>query len=82
MLQRFLAGVLPFAQALGGPGLALLAFLDSSFLSFPEVTDALIVVGGAVIKNVGTPMSFNRVTVLGASLVCNVLNTVWPVSEA
>jgi membrane protein YqaA with SNARE-associated domain len=44
MLQRFLAGVLPFAQALGGPGLALLAFLDSSFLSFPEVTDALIVV--------------------------------------
>lgn len=44
MLQRFLAGILPYAQALGGPGLALLAFLDSSFLSFPEVTDALIVV--------------------------------------
>lgn len=44
MLQRFLAGILPVAQALGGPGLALLAFLDSSFLSFPEVTDALIVV--------------------------------------
>jgi membrane protein YqaA with SNARE-associated domain len=33
-----------FAQSLGGPGLFLLAFLDSSFLSFPEVCDFLIVV--------------------------------------
>jgi len=35
-----------------------------------------------VIKNVGTPISFIRVIVLGASLVCSVLNTVWPVNEA
>lgn len=32
-----------FAQSLGGPGLFLIAFLDSSFLSFPEVNDLLIV---------------------------------------
>ena len=32
-----------FALALGGPGLFLIAFLDSSFLSFPEVNDLLIV---------------------------------------
>ena len=32
-----------FALALGGPGLFLIAFLDSSFLSFPEVVDLLIV---------------------------------------
>ena len=32
-----------FALSLGGPGLFLIAFLDSSFLSFPEVTDLLIV---------------------------------------
>jgi membrane protein YqaA with SNARE-associated domain len=32
-----------FALGLGGPGLALLAFLDSSFLSFPEANDVLIV---------------------------------------
>lgn len=30
------------AEALGGPGLFLLAFLDSSFLSFPEVVDVLM----------------------------------------
>jgi membrane protein YqaA with SNARE-associated domain len=32
-----------FALSLGGPGLFILAFLDSSFLSFPEVCDFLIV---------------------------------------
>ena len=32
-----------FALSLGGPGLFLIAFLDSSFLSFPEVNDLLIV---------------------------------------
>ena len=36
----------------------------------------------AVSKNGGTPMSRSRVIVLGASLVCSVLNTMWPVSEA
>jgi LPXTG-motif cell wall-anchored protein len=32
-----------FATSLGGPGLFIIAFLDSSFLSFPEVNDLLIV---------------------------------------
>lgn len=32
-----------FALAWGGPGLLLIGFLDSSFLSFPEVNDLLIV---------------------------------------
>ena len=32
-----------FAISLGGPGLFLIAFLDSSFLSFPEVNDLLII---------------------------------------
>ena len=36
----------------------------------------------AVIKNGGTPMSRRRVIVLGASLVCSVLKTMCPVSEA
>ncbi len=47
-MQRFLhwlaSTILPVAQTLGGPGVALIAFLDSSFLTFPEVSDALIVV--------------------------------------
>ncbi len=32
-----------FALSLGGPGLFIIAFLDSSFLSFPEVNDLLII---------------------------------------
>jgi membrane protein YqaA with SNARE-associated domain len=39
----------PFAAQLGAPGLALVAFFDSSFLSLPEVADALLVL--AVIHN-------------------------------
>lgn len=34
----------PFAARLGAPGLALVAFFDSSFLSLPEVADALLVI--------------------------------------
>lgn len=42
-MRRFLDWVQGFALSLGGPGLFLIAFLDSSLLSFPEVTDLLIV---------------------------------------
>lgn len=48
MLQRFFhwfsQSILPFVQTLGGTGIFIVALLDSSFLTFPEVTDALIVV--------------------------------------
>jgi membrane protein YqaA with SNARE-associated domain len=42
-MQRVVDWVKGFALALGGPGLFLIAFLDSSFLSFPEVVDLLII---------------------------------------
>ena len=42
-MKRVAAWAQGFAESLGGPGLFLIAFLDSSFLSFPEVTDLLIV---------------------------------------
>jgi membrane protein YqaA with SNARE-associated domain len=42
-MHRLLAWIQGFAESLGGPGLFIIAFLDSSFLSFPEVCDALIV---------------------------------------
>ena len=38
-----MAWILPLAERLGAPGLAIIAFLDSSFLSLPQVGDALIV---------------------------------------
>jgi membrane protein DedA with SNARE-associated domain len=43
-MERLVSWVQGFALALGGPGLFLIALLDSSFLSFPEVVDLLIVV--------------------------------------
>ena len=42
-MRRLLAWIQGFAESLGGPGLFFIAFFDSSFLSFPEVCDALIV---------------------------------------
>jgi membrane protein YqaA with SNARE-associated domain len=42
-MTRLVEWVKGFALAWGGPGLFLIGFLDSSFLSFPEVNDLLIV---------------------------------------
>src|SRR5688572_28847503 len=42
-MAGFLAWVQERAVTLGGPGLFVISFLDSSFLSFPQVTDVLIV---------------------------------------
>lgn len=42
-MHRLVSWVQGFAESLGGPGLFIIAFLDSSFLSFPEVCDALVV---------------------------------------
>jgi membrane protein YqaA with SNARE-associated domain len=43
-MHRLVERIEVFALALGGPGLFLIAFLDSSFLSFPEVVDLVIVI--------------------------------------
>jgi membrane protein YqaA with SNARE-associated domain len=42
MLHRFVESIQPYAASLGGPGLLLIAFLDSSFLTFPDVPDLLL----------------------------------------
>jgi membrane protein YqaA with SNARE-associated domain len=42
-MAGFVEWIKDFAVSLGGPGLFVIAFLDSSFLSFPEVNDLLIV---------------------------------------
>jgi membrane protein YqaA with SNARE-associated domain len=42
-LARVSDGIVALAERLGAGGLALVAFLDSSFLSLPQVTDALTV---------------------------------------
>lgn len=42
-MRNLLAWFLDFARAIGGPGLFLVAFLDSSILSLPEINDLLII---------------------------------------
>ena len=43
-MKSLLNWIYSFATAIGGPGLFLIAALDSSFLSFPQANDLLIVV--------------------------------------
>jgi membrane protein YqaA with SNARE-associated domain len=42
-MGRFVDRIQAFALALGGPGLFIIAFLDSSFLSLPEINDILLI---------------------------------------
>lgn len=41
-MKTVVAWIQAFASAIGGPGLFIIAFLDSSFLSFPQVADLLV----------------------------------------
>lgn len=43
-MKSLLNWIYAFATAIGGPGLFLIAYLDSSFLSFPQANDLLIIV--------------------------------------
>ena len=43
-MSEFVGRIRTLALALGGPGLFLVAFLDSSFLPLPGITDVLLVV--------------------------------------
>ena len=42
-MKSFIAWLQAFALGIGGPGLLLVAFLDSSFLTLPQVPDLLLV---------------------------------------
>jgi membrane protein YqaA with SNARE-associated domain len=70
-MQRLVESIGAFAASLGAPGLVLVAFLDSSFLSLPEVTDILIVV--LVIKRPELWISQALFATLGSVLGCYAL---------
>jgi len=70
-VSRLLKWIEGLALALGGPGLFLLSFLDSSFLSFPEVTDILIIV--LVTKHPERFLWYTALPTLGSILGCYVL---------
>jgi membrane protein YqaA with SNARE-associated domain len=68
LFHRFVAAIRPAAEQLGGPGLALVAFLDSSFLSLPEVADALLVV--LTVHHPGEWLYLASITTVGSVAGC------------
>jgi membrane protein YqaA with SNARE-associated domain len=67
-MARITAWIEAFALGIGGPGLFLIAFLDSSFLSFPEVNDLLIVM--LVINHPHRMVFYASMSTLGSIAGC------------
>ena len=67
-MKRLVGWIQGFALALGGPGLFLIGFLDSSFLSFPEVNDLLVIV--MVTQHKERLLYYNLMATLGSVAGC------------
>ncbi len=80
-MERVVNWVKGFALTLGGPGLFLIAFLDSSLLSFPEVVDLLLM--GLVIQHKERVLYYALLSTLGSIAGCFVLyGLAWKGGEA
>jgi membrane protein YqaA with SNARE-associated domain len=71
MLSSLLAAIREWATGMGGVGLFIVAALDSSFLSFPQVNDLLIIYLST--KNPGLMPYYAAMTTAGSLLGCFVL---------
>ena len=71
VLARIANFIQALAGSLGGPGLALVAFADSSFISLPEVADILLVV--QVVKDPQWWWYYGVLVTAGSVLGCWVL---------
>lgn len=71
VIERLLNFVQSVAGTLGGPGLALLAFADSSFISLPEVADVLLVV--QVVREPNWWWYYGGLVTIGSVAGCYVL---------
>ena len=70
-MSRIVSWLEAFASSLGGPGLFLVAFLDSSFLSLPEINDVLVVL--MVTRNEELMPYYAAMATLGSIAGCLVL---------
>jgi membrane protein YqaA with SNARE-associated domain len=73
-MRRVLAWIQGLAESLGGSGLFIIAFLDSSFLSFPEASDALIVL--LTVQHPERMIFYALTTTIGSVSGCYALYTV------
>src|SRR5258708_34892332 len=67
-MKRFVNWMHGVAVALGGPGLFIIGYLDSSFLSFPEVNDLLII--GMVMRHPHLVFYYALMATAGSVLGC------------
>lgn len=67
-MHRITTWIGTFATSIGAPGIFIIAFLDSSFLSFPEVNDLLIVV--SVVKHPERVVLYATMATLGSIAGC------------
>jgi membrane protein YqaA with SNARE-associated domain len=71
-MSGFVGRIRALALALGGPGLFLVAFLDSSFLPLPGITDVLLVI--TVTRNPSAMLFYVAMTVAGSVAGCLALH--------
>ena len=70
-MTRIVTWAEAFAMSIGGPGLFIIAFLDSSFLSLPEINDILVM--WMVIQNREGMIYYALMATLGSVSGCLVL---------
>ena len=70
-MARLVSWIQAFAASIGGPGLFFIAFLDSSFLSLPEINDILVIT--TVIENTERMAFYALMATLGSIAGCLVL---------
>ena len=70
-VARIVTWIQAFALGIGGPGLFIVAFLDSSFLSLPEINDLLVVM--LVIEHNARMPYYALMATLGSLAGCLVL---------
>ena len=78
-MRSFAVWIQSFALSLGGPGLFVIAFLDSSFLSLPEINDLLLV--WMVTQHKARMPYYALAATLGSVAGCLVLYYIGRISE-
>jgi membrane protein YqaA with SNARE-associated domain len=70
-VTSFVTWIYGFARAIGGPGLFAIAFLDSSFISLPQINDILVVL--MVTQNKAWMPYYAAMATLGSIAGCYVI---------
>ena len=70
-VKSFITWIYGFALAIGGPGLFAIAFLDSSFISLPQINDILVVL--MVTQNKAWMPYYAAMATLGSMAGCYVI---------